>query len=292
MRISGDTPPDRNAPLVRAVRLAPRHALALPDIDLALAVWRQRDREYALPALGDPVISLHVGGRGRVRYGNRDGWSRRSTTLGTVTFLPPGVPTRWRVEGGEVEHLSLTLGPASRLRALVEGAAPALEVGVPDALNVALAQALVRLLASAPVEVADLAYATSMCETLLRHFVRLHRATFARAAPPLHADLVTRAVHVIETRYAEPLTVHTLAAHVGLSSAHFSALFKRATGRSPHQYLLQVRIERVREVLRSTSLPLGDIAQNFGFASQSHLNTAFRQWTGMTPTQYRARTDD
>lgn len=290
MRISRDTPLDRNAPLVRAVRLAPRHALVLPDIDLALAVWRQRDREYALPALGDPVISLHVAGRGRVRYGNRDGWSRRSTTLGTVTFLPPGVPTRWRVEGGEVEHLSLTLGPASRLRALVEGAAPALEVGVPDALNVALAQALVRLLASAPVEAGDFAYATSLCETLLRHFVRLHRAAFAQAAPPLRA--VARAVHVIETRYAEPLTVQTLAADVGLSSAHFSALFKRATGRSPHQYLLQVRIERVREALRTTRLPLGDIAQNFGFASQSHLNSAFRQWTGMTPTQYRVRADD
>jgi AraC family transcriptional regulator len=289
VRISREAPPDRNAPLVRAVRLAPRHALALPDIDLALAVWRQRDREYALPALGDPVISLHVGGRGRVRYGNRDGWSRRSTTLGTVTFLPPGVPTRWRVEGGEVEHLTLTLGPASRLRALVEGAAPALEVGVPDALNVALAQALVRLLASAPIDAADLAYATSLCETLLRHFVRLHRAAFA---PATHADLVARAIHAIETRYAEPLTVQALAAHVGLSSAHFSALFKRDTGRSPHQYLLQVRIERVRDALSTTRLPLGDIAQNFGFASQSHLNTAFRKWTGMTPTQYRARAED
>ena len=285
---------DRNAPLIRAVRLAPRLALTLDEIDVALAVWRQRDRDYAIPPLADPVISLHVAGRGRVRYGDGDGWSRRSTTLGTVTFLPAGVSTRWRVEGGEVEHLALTIGPRSRLRALVDGAARELEVGLPDALNVALAQALVAQLALP--EAYDRAYATSLCDTLLRHFARQHRRTVAgearHEARHLHGALVARAIRDIEARYAEPLRVGELAAAAGLSAPSFSELFKRETGRSPHQYLLEVRVERVREALRATALPLGDIAHNFGFASQSHLNTAFRKRTDMTPAQYRARHRD
>ncbi|MGE3775328.1 MAG: helix-turn-helix transcriptional regulator, partial [Gammaproteobacteria bacterium] len=278
---------DRNAALIRAVQLAPRLALTLAEVDVALAVWRQRDRDYAIPPRADPVISLHGAGRGRVRYGDGDGWSRRSTTLGTVTFLPAGVSTRWRVEGGEVEHLALTIGPRSRLRALVDGAARELEVGLPDALNVALAQALVAQLTVQ--EGVDRAYATSLCETLLRHFARQHRKPVAGDTRSLRSALAVRAIRDIEARFAEPLRVRELAATAGLSAPYFSELFKRETGRSPHQYLLEVRIERVREALRATGLPLGDIAQNFGFASQSHLNAAFRKRTGMTPAQYRAQ---
>lgn len=281
---------DRNAPLVQAVRLAPRLSLILDEVDVALAVWRQRDRDYAIPPLEDPVISLHVAGRGRIRYGDGDGWSRRSTTLGTVTFLPVAVSTRWRVENGEVEHLALTIGPRSRLRSLVDGAGRELEVGLPDALNVALAQALVAQMAAH--ETFDRAYATSLCETLLRHFARQHRGPVTRATRTIHGELAARAIRDIEARFAEPLSVRELAAAAGLSATYFSELFKRETGHSPHQYLLQVRIERVREALRATALPLGDIAQNFGFASQSHLNTAFRKWTGMTPAQYRAQRRD
>ena len=276
-----------NAALIGAVGLAPRLACTLAEIDVALAAWRQRDRDYAIPPLADPVISLHVAGRGRVRYGDGDGWSRRSTTLGTVTFLPPGVATRWRVEGGQVEHLALTVGPGSPLRPLVDSAARELEVGLPDALNVALAQAIIAQMEDRAG--VDAPYARSLCEALLRHFARQSRGPLADSTC---CAVTARAIRDIESRFAEPLSVQALAAAAGVSAAWFSELFKRETGRSPHQYLLQVRIERVREALRTTGLPLGDIAQNYGFASQSHLNAAFRKWTGMTPAQFRARHRD
>jgi|LNFM01.1.fsa_nt_gb AraC family transcriptional regulator len=278
------------SPLARALGMTPNLALRLADLDLTLAVWRQRDRYYEIPALTDPVISIHVGGRGRVRFGDGDGWSRRSSTLGTVTFLPPGLATRWLVEGGEVEHLSLTIGAGSRLRTVVTAATDAIEVGMPDALNVGLAQTLVSLLDDAT-EAAppDPAFLLSLCETLLRHFARQHRTPYRDARAGAGHEAVAHAITLIEARYAEPLTVAGIAAGSGLSAAYFGELFKRETGRSPHQYLLQVRIERVRDALRATDLALGDIAQNFGFASQSHLNTAFRKWMGVTPAQYRSR---
>lgn len=277
--------------LAQALGIAPRAAVHLIETDLDLAVWRQRDRFYEVPPLLDPVISIHVGGAGRVRFGDGDGWSRRSTTLGTVTFIPPGVGSRWLVENGEVEHLSITTGPGSRLRTVVTGAADCIEVGLPDSLNVSLAQTMVEVLTQDNVgDEGSTQFLGSLCEALVRHFARVHRIRYR--GTPLGAaagGITQRAIAAIEARFAETLTVNQLAAEAGLSTAYFSAVFKRATGLSPHQYLLQVRIERVREALKSTDLAVAEIALNFGFSSQSHLNAAFRRMLGITPAQYRTR---
>lgn len=56
---------------------------------------------------------------------------------------------------------------------------------------------------------------------------------------------------------------------------------------SPHRYILRARIERARELLRMTSLSIGEIADAVGFAGQSHFCTAFGRETGLTPSAYR-----
>jgi AraC family transcriptional regulator len=197
---------------------------------------------------------------------------------------------RWLVENGEVEHLSITIGPTSRLRTVVTSVVDCIEVGLPDSLNVSLAQAMVEFLTQDGVgdESGEL-FLGSLCEALVRHFARVHRTRYrsTRLGTAPADDITSRAIAAIESRFAEPLAVNALAAEAGLSSAYFSAVFKRETGLSPHQYLLQVRIERVREALKSTDLAVAEIALNFGFSSQSHLNAAFRRLLGITPGQYR-----
>lgn len=275
-------------PLSTALRIAPALAVRLMHEDLHIAVWRQRDRYYEIPALADPVISLHVGGRGRVRFGDGDGWSRRSSTLGTVSFLPPGIPSRWLVEGGAVEHLTIVAGAASPLRPVVMAAADAIEVGRPDALNVGLARALVDALSAGPPDAADELFVRSLCETLIRNFAREHRAD-RRGAAASPCEVTSTAIATMESRYAEPLSVQTLAGVAGVSVPHFGTLFKKATGWTPHQYLLHVRVEKAREALRESSVTVAQIAHHVGFSSQSHLNAAFRKIMGMTPAQYRVR---
>ncbi len=288
-------PASNKTQLAEAIGIAPLVAVHLVDMDLDLAVWRQRDRSYAVPPLLDPVISIHVGGAGRVRFGDGDGWSRRSTTVGTVTFLPAGLASRWLVENGEVEHLSITTRTGSRLRTVVTGAADFIEVGMPDSLNVSLAQTMVEVLKQGLLADDGAAlFLGRLCETLLRHFARVHRIRFRsnEVVNAVSCEISNRAIGAIETRFAEPLMVSQLAAEAGLSTGFLVGVFFKATGLSPNLYLVRVRIERVCAALKSTDLAVAEIALNFGFSSQSHLNQAFRRTVGLTPAQYRSKPRD
>jgi AraC family transcriptional regulator len=78
-----------------------------------------------------------------------------------------------------------------------------------------------------------------------------------------------------------------LAGLIGMSQFHFSHLFKQAIGTSPHQYLLQQRIEQAKLLLKQSDRSIMDIALECGFNSHSHLSKTFRQLTGITPKAYR-----
>ena len=83
------------------------------------------------------------------------------------------------------------------------------------------------------------------------------------------------------------LSLEALANESGYSRVHFVRMFKAATGYSPHNYLLNLRLERVRELLKNRSMSLIDIALESGFASHSHMSRLFHKFVGVTPSAYR-----
>jgi len=85
----------------------------------------------------------------------------------------------------------------------------------------------------------------------------------------------------------DELSLESLAQESGYSRVHFVRMFRAATGRSPHNYLLNLRIERARELLSNPALSLTDIALDCGFSSHSHLTRVFRQFLGVTPSECR-----
>jgi transcriptional regulator GlxA family with amidase domain len=74
---------------------------------------------------------------------------------------------------------------------------------------------------------------------------------------------------------------------VGLSPSHFSRAFKQSAGVSPHRFVLQSRIERVKRLLAETELPLAQIAVTAGFGDQSHCSRWFHELVGITPSRFR-----
>ncbi|EJM49196.1 transcriptional regulator containing an amidase domain and an AraC-type DNA-binding HTH domain [Pseudomonas sp. GM33] len=94
-------------------------------------------------------------------------------------------------------------------------------------------------------------------------------------------------VEYIDSHLDQAISLGQLAALCALSEYHFARMFRESFGLPPHQYLLARRLNRARELLRTTSQPLGEIALACGFSSASHFTNRFRQAMGATPGEYR-----
>ncbi|MEM1247977.1 MAG: AraC family transcriptional regulator [Acidobacteriota bacterium] len=97
-----------------------------------------------------------------------------------------------------------------------------------------------------------------------------------------------RVLDLIERRYGTDLGVEELAHEAQLSPSHFSRLFKRSLGQTPHRFLMQYRVERACELLnRDPERPLAQLALDVGFADQAHFSRTFKRFAGTTPRGYR-----
>ena len=93
----------------------------------------------------------------------------------------------------------------------------------------------------------------------------------------------------IEEQLATKLTVHSLAASLGLSAGFFSRAFREAVGKAPHEYIIDRRVARARRLLGSNPRDLAAVAQAAGFSSQAHMATVFRKRLGTTPSIMRGK---
>ena len=84
------------------------------------------------------------------------------------------------------------------------------------------------------------------------------------------------------------ITVMELAGLVQMSPSHFSRVFRASFGVSPYRFVMQERIGSAKNMLTTTKLSSSQVAMAFGFASQNHFVKVFRQFTGVTPKQFKA----
>jgi len=103
---------------------------------------------------------------------------------------------------------------------------------------------------------------------------------------PLPRHILRRVIERMRNLDTES-SLQALAKESGYSRVHFVRMFRAATGYTPHNYVLKMRLDRVRELLASPTLSLTDIALECGFSSHSHLSRVFRQVLGATPSEYR-----
>jgi AraC family transcriptional regulator len=133
-------------------------------------------------------------------------------------------------------------------------------------------------------------YAETLAEALALRF--LHLATVSPVESSvrvavLSANRLARVKDFVESSIDQDITLDSLAREIGYSRAHFLRTFRKSTGTTPYQYVMQRRIAHAEELLSSNKLGLAAIALACGFSSQAHFTLAFKKQTGLTPAEYR-----
>lgn len=98
-----------------------------------------------------------------------------------------------------------------------------------------------------------------------------------------------RVTEFIHEHIEEEITLNELANNVGLSPSHFCSLFRKTSGKTPHQFILHCRIQHAKELLAKHSHSILDVALASGFRTHQHFSRIFRRQVGIPPSAYRGQ---
>lgn len=126
---------------------------------------------------------------------------------------------------------------------------------------------------------------TQWLQSVMRQFMNIIHT------PPdtKHRNLVDEAMRYIQRNYRKPLTLEKVAEHIGYSPSYFSKVFKLETGTTFRNYLNQLRIEKSKSLLLSSSASISEICSTVAFEDQSYFCKVFKKFVGVTPDRYRKR---
>ena len=97
------------------------------------------------------------------------------------------------------------------------------------------------------------------------------------------------AINYIRENYQQKLNLEDLAKNCGYSYDYFRHQFQRRTGYSPQQYMIQIRMDKAKELLKNTSMSCTQIAYYCGFSDGAQFSTMFRKKYGLSPRSYRLK---
>ncbi|MEM7035102.1 MAG: helix-turn-helix transcriptional regulator [Chloroflexota bacterium] len=129
---------------------------------------------------------------------------------------------------------------------------------------------------------------TALTVYLLKNYGNL-TVKFPSASGYLSNKQLQQTIAMMQDHCLSGVSLKALAANLNLSPYHFARLFRKTMGIPPHQYFMQLRLEKAQSMLLTQGeLSIAGIAQATGFSDQSHLTTQFNNHFGITPKQYRA----
>lgn len=254
--------------------------------------------QMTLPATGGHFLSAHLNNSCQLSTRWNGTLRTGRSNPGETMIMSANQENSW--DGiGEIDELQIFLDPGLLAEAAAEVSDKPVQlvegIGIRDAVVSVVATRLVEELAR-PGKCSRL-LGDSMAHALTAQLLSNH--SNLRAAPAVHridmpVHKLRTAIDYIETHLQGDLSIELIAAVVNMSSFRLARGFKKATGRSPHQFIVERRIERAKDLLRSTDRKLVFIARTVGFATPSHFTAVFKQRCNVTPTGYRdqARDDD
>lgn len=133
-------------------------------------------------------------------------------------------------------------------------------------------------------------YADSLAHTLMFHVVKNYTNAVEYGKQflgGLSGYKLRRVTEFINDNLEKDLTLTEIAEVADLSHFHFARSFRKTLGVTPQQYITNRRIEKAKELLSKSDLPIVEIGFQTGFKNQSHFTTLFRKITSITPKIWR-----
>lgn len=106
-------------------------------------------------------------------------------------------------------------------------------------------------------------------------------------APESQSNVIEEILAYISENVDKPLTLEHLSKRASLSPFYFTRVFKKETGFTPHEYIIRVRLELAKFLLKTTDARIKEIAFRSGFENEGSFCTSFKKATGITPLKFR-----
>jgi AraC family transcriptional regulator len=219
-------------------------------------------------------------------------WHESIVKQGDLALVPAGQPTYWRWPTDRpMSTLSIYLPPELVVQTAASSDLAPDRIELMDCFSQydqhlhQIAMMLLAELKSGGI-MGEL-YVESLTQVLVIHLLR-HYSSLQPAIADRYSLTPARlksAIDYIHAHLDGDLSMVQIASSVNTGPTHFARLFKAATGISLHQYVIQQRVDRAQLLLKTTGLPITNIAAQVGFASPSHLAYHCKRQTGMTPKQ-------
>ena len=266
------------------------------NLQVKLNLWQNADA-ISQHRPKQHVVCLHHFDRAMKFDRNLAGRTRRETTAkGDIAFLPADAPATLRPATDDrhrVLSFSYLVFEPSYLAelALTNGIGRPLDFMPTFATPDPFLHEVTAALTSAPRikdPAANLFTETlfnAACARILRNYAQVR---YPLSGPPrLTDDQLRAAIDFIHDNIGQSLELGSISRAAGLSEFHFSRLFKAATGATPFQFVTRTRMERAKQLLRKTRLPIFEIAERVGYQKPSHFSARFRAVSGCGPDAYR-----
>jgi len=98
---------------------------------------------------------------------------------------------------------------------------------------------------------------------------------------------IRQAKTILDENFDKHITIPQLARQAGINEAKLKEGFRELYGNSIHTYIQQLRLEKAKQLLLTTTMPITDITYHIGYSHVTHFTTLFKKETGLTPTEYR-----
>lgn len=258
---------------------------------IGAALIEETPSEIVAPATEETIVIVSVSGRSEQRTDLLGGMAYRPFPKNSVIVIPAGQPTWWSAPNDGMTQIHIHITPTylqrieeSRLRHLDQP-----RFGFEDVVLAQISGALVTALST---------YEGTGLELYLEHLLLAYvvrtfsvaEVSSATRGGGLAVWAERQCIAYMRENLERDVQLSDLAEIAGLSPHHFARMFKQNIGVSPHAFLMSVRMEKARELLAQSTLPISEVAAQVGYSAPSTFARLFRAQIGASPLHYRQQT--